>query len=223
MKSISIILLLSCSFISGTWAQTSRLPDSTITDVDKNTYALVIIGKQTWLAENLRVTHYNNGDAIPNIISANEWQNLEMGAWCNFNNDSRNAPVYGHLYNWFAVTDSRNLCPVGWHVPSTDEWNTLDSVMGTEASSKLKANSTLWQNSQNTAIDKTGFKALPGGFFDILDGFTSIGDEARWWTATCVPHVNGRGAYYRYVGNGEKLGKGSFNRVSGCSVRCVKD
>jgi uncharacterized protein (TIGR02145 family) len=223
MKSISFLLILSCLGMPGAMAQMNQPSDSTVTDIDKNTYAVVAIGNQRWMAENLRVKHYSNGDPIPNIRSAEEWQNLEMGAFCDYDNESKNASVYGHLYNWFAVSDSRNLCPVGWHAPSTSEWNILDSVMGNEAGNKLKANSPLWVVVKREGVEQSMFNALPTGFFDVLEGFTGKGSEARWWTATRVPHVNGKGAFYRYVGNGSKLGKGSFNRVSGCPVRCVKD
>jgi hypothetical protein len=94
----------------------------TVTDFDGNIYKTITIGNQTWMAENLKVLHYRNGDTIPNITNATQWSKRINGAYCDYdNNPSKGAP-YGKLYNWLALVDTRNICPIGWHVPTDAEW-----------------------------------------------------------------------------------------------------
>ncbi len=110
-----------------------------VTDIDGNEYITVIIGDQEWIAENLRVTSYNNGDAIPTGLNNTEWSNTTDGAYAIFDHnhwaaDGINSPeemvaAYGKLYNWFAVTDPRGLCPEGWSVPSHDDWTQLEQYI----------------------------------------------------------------------------------------------
>lgn len=97
----------------------------TVTDIDGNVYRTVKIGSQWWMAENLKVTHYRNDDAIPNITDNTEWSTHTTGAYCCYNNAPDSAATWGGLYNWHAATDGRNLAPAGWHVPSDAEWQTL--------------------------------------------------------------------------------------------------
>ena len=104
----------------------------TVTDIDGNTYVTVKIGEQWWMAENLKVTHYRNGDSIPNITADIQWAALDTGAWCSYDNNPDNVNHYGRLYNWYAVTDSRNIAPAGWHVATNDEWIALITILGGE-------------------------------------------------------------------------------------------
>ncbi len=94
----------------------------TMTDQDGNVYKTVTIGTQTWMAENLRTTTYNNGTTIPNITNVNEWASLITGAYCNYNNTTSTDTIttYGRLYNWYAVNTGK-LAPDGWHVPTNEE------------------------------------------------------------------------------------------------------
>jgi uncharacterized protein (TIGR02145 family) len=102
----------------------------TVTDYDGNFYRTVRIGDQCWMMDNLKVTHYRNGDPIPNVTDAGEWNNLSTGAYCDYNNDPANADAYGRLYNFCAVYDSRNIAPEGWHVATDEEWQTLVDFLG---------------------------------------------------------------------------------------------
>ena len=115
-----IILLL----IVGCEETTAPKPEDCngVTDIDGNCYETIQIGEQVWLDENLKVTHYNNGDAISTGYSEVEWDNLLLGAYAIYNDESSNADVYGNLYNWYAVDDSRGLCMEGWHEPSEAEF-----------------------------------------------------------------------------------------------------
>jgi len=135
-----------------------------------------------------------------------------------YDNDPANCTTYGRLYNWFTAKD---ICPSGWHLSSNEEWTTLMNFVGkTDRGKKLKANSSLW--STNTGTDIYGFSALPGGYKVGVGGFSFVGKEGRWWTAT---EFQANNPYYRFLENGEA---GDVNRGNGgannlYSVRCVKD
>ena len=165
-----------------------------VTDIDGNVYETVLIGEQLWMAENLKVTHYNDGSEIPTGYSGSEWAQLETGAYAIYPTYSIDdasdtsettceddcADVYGNLYNWYAVDDDRGVCPDGWHVPSDDEWTILtdfiapagiDSIIWEHsiAGGKMKeAGLDHWNYSSNEiaeeATNESGFTALPGGY-----------------------------------------------------------
>jgi len=218
----------------------------TVTDYDGNVYNTVTIGTQVWLKENLKVTHYRNGDLIPNVTDGMAWSNLTTGAYCNFNNDANNySTIYGRLYNWYAVNDSRNIAPVGWHVPTHDEWtsleraictsgtcaaefpydNTTTGLRGTDEGGKLKEiGTTHWQNPNTGATNETGFLALPGDYRSGNGTYTTNDDIGRfgdWWEAT----ENGAtSAWYRYLSyNNANVGRNFDDKRDGLSVRCIRD
>jgi uncharacterized protein (TIGR02145 family) len=140
----------------------------TMTDQDGNEYKTIVIGTQTWMAENLRTTKYRDGSAIPNITEITAWGNLTTGAYCNYNNTTSADTIatYGRLYNWYAVTDSRNIAPEGWHVPTDAEWTTLVTYLGDfrVAGGKMKETGTThWITPNEGATNESGFTALPSG------------------------------------------------------------
>ena len=102
----------------------------TVTDYDGNVYQTVLIGDQCWMMENLKVTHYRNGDPIPHVTDGEIWSGLTSGAYCHYDNDEGNVSTYGRLYNWYAVEDSRNIAPDGWHVPTDTEWKQQEMYLG---------------------------------------------------------------------------------------------
>ena len=118
--------------ITQTTTASSSPTYGTVTDIDGNVYKTVKIGNQIWMAENLKTTRYANGDIIPNITDGKEWNNLKTGAWCFFKNETKYNSIYGKLYNWYAVADSRNICPKGWHVPTDNEFRILINKFGGE-------------------------------------------------------------------------------------------
>ena len=146
------------------------------------------------MAENLKVTHYNDGSEIPTGYSNSEWGWLDMGAYAVYDDDPVNADVYGNLYNWFAVDDERGLCMDGWHVPSDEEFMELEMYLGmsekeanstawrgTDEGSKLAGNAGLWSNGNlenNSEFGSSGFSAFPAGYRDYDDGTYSV-----WVTA----------------------------------------
>jgi len=158
-----------------------------VTDIDGNVYKTIQIGTQTWMAENLKTTKYRNGDPITYLTDYATWNILNLGAYFWFNNDITNKGTYGALYNWYAATDSRNIAPAGWHVPTYDELTTLINYLGgTLAAGKIKETGTNHWPSPNTGTNETGFTALPGG---IRDGNSFIGIEQTgyWWTTSGNP------------------------------------
>jgi len=130
---------------------------NTVTDIDGNVYNIVVIGTQTWMKENLKVTKYKNGDAIQNVTNNSTWSSLTTGAYGDYDNTPSNSTTYGRLYNWYVVNDSRGVCPTGWHVPTDLEWNTLTTYLGGEsvAGGKMKS-TTGWYNNGN-GTNTSGF------------------------------------------------------------------
>jgi uncharacterized protein (TIGR02145 family) len=216
---------------------------SSVTDIDGNEYKTVKIGTQTWMKENLRVTRYLNGDAIEIITGQSEWVNATCGAYCNYKNDLNNASIYGRLYNWYAATDVRQLCPEGWHVPSDEEWSILSSYLidngygygGTgDGIAKSMASSTSWNpySSWNPDIsgcpgwesntnNSSGFSALAAGDRYRDGSWEGLGDHTNWWSSTVY---NGRSAWRRGMNTDERiLAKFMYEFRFGFSVRCLKD
>lgn len=197
----------------------------TMTDQDGNTYKTVTIGTQTWMAENLKTTKYRNGDVIPNVPDNTQWRNLTSGAYCNYNNDTAVANIYGRLYNWHAVNDSRTIAPAGWHIPSDDEWRTLTTFLGGQigAGGKLKETGTShWKTPNTGATNETGFTALPGGNRTGSDfTFAYIGVFGTWWSAT---ETDPTSAWCREISKNDADIEASFPpKEFGFSIRCVKD
>jgi uncharacterized protein (TIGR02145 family) len=198
--------------------------DHTVTDIDGNIYHTVTIGTQVWLVENLKLTHFRNGDPIPNVTDGTAWDNLTTGAYCSIDNNAVNAATYGHLYNWYAVNDSRNLCPKGWHVPTDDEWAILIEYLGGEdvAGGKLKEAGTVhWQSPNTGATNESGFTGLPGGCRRHDGPFHYFSYYGFWWTST---KIDSQYIWYRsQVYDNPGFFRNHYGRAYGCSVRCVRD
>jgi uncharacterized protein (TIGR02145 family) len=196
-----------------------------VTDVDGNSYQTVQIGTQCWTQSNLTVSKYRNGDNIPNITDNTQWSQTNTystGAWCNYNNDASNGTTYGKLYNWYAVNDSRGLCPTGWHVPTDAEWLTLENHLGGSSVAGGAMKSTTGWNAPNTgATNSSGFTALPGGNRFHYGVFTSVGSNGFWWSSS----VAGSGlAWSRWLFSSNATVSREFLELQyGYSVRCVRD
>jgi uncharacterized protein (TIGR02145 family) len=200
-----------------------------ITDSEGTSYKTVYIGTQTWMAENLKVSKYNDGTTIPNITDNKKWRNDTTGAWCNNNNSDSLGKIYGKLYNWYAVSKTsngnKNVCPTGWHVPTDAEWTVLTDYLGGEgvAGGKMKEVGTTSWNSPNTEATNTSlFSALPGGDRDYDGGYyNTIGYLGVWWSST---EGNASNAWNRnlYNGNGG-AGRNDNLKKDGLSVRCLRD
>jgi uncharacterized protein (TIGR02145 family) len=196
----------------------------TVTDYDGNVYNTVTIGTQTWMKENLKVIHYRNGDSIPNVTADTTWFNLTTGAYCNYFNDTNNVSIYGRLYNWNAVNDSRNLCPIGWHIPTYYEWMTLFIYLGGDSSSggKMKETGTIhWQSPNTGATNESGFTALPGGQRVCSAYFLDLSRWATFWSSS-FDSISG--AYFVSLHSYDSnFSFGSYPTNGGFSIRCLKD
>jgi uncharacterized protein (TIGR02145 family) len=196
---------------------------SLVTDVDGNIYQGVKIGTQIWLNKNLMVTKYQNRDTIYEVVPDGLWQNLLSGGWSNIDNVADNNETYGKLYNWFAVSDERKLCPQGWKIPSDDDWTVLTSYLGglDVAGGKLKSTGiTFWGIPNAWANNLSFFTGLPGGFRDQLGLFFGVGYYAIWWTSTS----NGAEAWSRYVYNEfNYASKETLSKNQGLSIRCLSE
>jgi uncharacterized protein (TIGR02145 family) len=201
---------------------------ATVTDINGNSYNTVIIGNQCWMAENLKVSKYNNGDDIGTTNSAAlDISNLTTPKyqWA-YSGVETNAGIYGRLYTWFAATDSRKIAPSGWHIPSDAEWDELTLYLGgnSVAGGKMKSTGlTYWETPNTGASNTSGFSALPGGNRNFSGPFFDKGFHAAWWSSTV--NTNGDNGNYRMIHKDEiQVRTGYYaDKKAGLSVRCIKD
>jgi uncharacterized protein (TIGR02145 family) len=199
------------------------LPNS-VTDIDGNVYHTVVIGTQVWFVENLRTTRYRNGDLISCVSDSADWRSSTTGAYCNYRNNLKNSAVYGCLYNWYAVTDSRNIAPIGWHIPSDAEWTTLSNYLGGEsvAGGKLKATgTTLWTSPNTGATNSSGFTGLPGGYRHFSATYKGIEEVGYWWSAAAVGDTVSWMRELNY--DNFQVVRLYFVKTNGFSIRCLRD
>ncbi|WP_223294129.1 fibrobacter succinogenes major paralogous domain-containing protein [Chlorobium limicola] len=201
------------------------MPCLSVSAAEKTTTAhakTLSIGTQVWMAENLAVSRYRNGDEIPQVQDAAEWNRLTTGAWCYYENNSANGVTYGKLYNWYAVNDPRGLAPEGWHVPSDNEWQMLVEKTGGEKASGTKLKSTLlWKEPLVGADNSTGFTAIPAGYRSSNGTFSLLGTNSSFWTSS---ENNSYSAWFRQMYNTySAVYRVSSTKTQGLSVRCIKN
>jgi uncharacterized protein (TIGR02145 family) len=223
---------------------------SIIEDIDGNKYQTVKIGDQWWMTENLRVTRYRNGNTIPANLDNTGWENTTSGAYAIYphslvdgiNSDEEMVGAYGQLYNWYAVVDSRGLCPTGWHIPSDEDWKELEIYLGLpedkldvggsrgyDEGGKIKSTQTdpelhpRWDSPNSFATNEFGWSGLPGGLRDQYGSFRLIGIRGSWWSSTIDDqhsmHALARSLAYL----SGTLGNLNPDMRVGYSVRCVQD
>ena len=197
----------------------------------------VAIGTQVWTTQNLNVATYRDGTPIPKVANATDWAALTTGAWCWYNNDSTTyASTYGRLYNWYAfagiwneasktdVAQRKQLAPTGYHIPSYEEWTTLETSLGggAELGGAMKETGTThWMSPNTSATNSSAFTGLPGGYRNNAGLYTNVTRAGFWWTSReeLAPQ-----AFYRglFRDNGSLSLNSSF-KLNGFSVRCIKD
>ncbi len=206
--------------------------ENTVSDIDGNTYSTVVIGTQTWMAENLTTTTYNDGVGIQLESDETIWSQLSSGAYCWYDNDEATyKEPYGALYNWYAV-ETGKLCPSGWHVPYYSDWQTLESYLIdlgyiNDTEGKALKSTSGWGGDGN-GIDVFGFKALPGGYrgegINGSKAFNYAGYNGQWWSKTPYNADNAYNAVlYYFNGNLELSGSLGGDKWYGFSVRCIKN
>ena len=200
-----------------------------IVDVEGNNYNTVKIGTQIWMAENLKTTKYRNGDSIVTTTPSTKdiyWESAPKYQWAFWGDESKVA-TYGRLYTWYAVTDSRNVCSTGWHIPTNEEWEELIIFLGgwMTASGKLKETGTThWQSPNTGATNEKGFTALPGGYRDYSNDFEWFGLYGLWWSSTEGYDDDNGSAMGRMMDcNSSDVSTYDARKQSGFSVRCIKD
>jgi uncharacterized protein (TIGR02145 family) len=194
-----------------------------VTDIDGNVYQTVVIGGQTWIAEDLKTTRFNDGTPIP-LVTDPTWDSLSTPGYCWYNNDSVTYKrTYGALYNWYAVNTGK-LAPSGWHVPTDAEWTMLSTYLGGEsvAGGPLKdTGTTYWVFPNAGATNNRGFSALPGGFRGNNGSFFGIGSYGYWWSSTADGTTS---SWLRFIYcSNTAVNRNNYSNEYGCSVRCVKD
>lgn len=196
------------------------IPSDTIYDVEGNAYPTVKIGTQTWMAENLRTSKYNDSTDIFYKSVRTLQKNIPYFYWYLADKDKYKYP-YGGLYNWWAVNTGK-LCPCGWHIPDETEWDILGSYLGGNkiAGGRMKdVTSGLWKEPNTGATNESGFNALPGGY--CTRTFYFMGKKGFWWSSTDGGDVL---TWYRTIDyDGAALLKNYFGKKFGLSVRCIKD
>ena len=253
---ITIVFLMSLCFVmlanSCKKEKKANIETGTMTDIDGNVYKTVKIGNQWWMAENLKTSRYRNGDSIIYVAEFNynldsaTWNHLDSGAYCIVDNSDSTSSnfqgkMYGFLYNWHTISDSRNIAPVGWHVPSDDEWKELEIYLGmqtdiadkmnwrgTNEGNKLKieGNSKGWNKSSDIyavwGSNESGFTALGGGccMYNGIWGNPGVLSTGFWWTSS----TNSNQPMYRYLDyHKPNIFRYYGPKTYGFSIRCIKD
>jgi uncharacterized protein (TIGR02145 family) len=214
---VLFVVTLFCIGLTGLQAQT-------LNDNDGNVYKAVTIGKQVWMAENLKTTKYNDGTAIPSVTDDKAWEALTTPAFCWYNKDATiNKNTYGALYNWYTVNTNK-LCPKGWHVPTDAEWTTLTTYLGSEsvAGGKLRETGTThWEKPNTGATNESGFSAHPGGYRNNHGAYANVGFFGFWWSAT---EYVATASWCRTMGcSGKDVLRNFSLKKNGYSIRCLKD
>jgi uncharacterized protein (TIGR02145 family) len=176
------------------------------------------------MAENLKTSHFAEGTEIPQVQDSLTWKNLFYSSWCYYNNNQSLGETYGKLYNWYTTVDNRNVCPIGWHVPDSEDWNELSNFLGGIyiAGAKLKSATVGWEY-PNISTNESEFSALPGGYRASLDaGFENLLLHGSWWSSTQSNASTALG--YVLLHHSSLLGYSpDFGKNSGYSIRCIKD
>jgi uncharacterized protein (TIGR02145 family) len=224
MKNLSIIILLLVSMVLELSAEP---PDNETIRICKSYHV--------WMKKNLDVEKYNNGEPILQCTTVEEWKlaaEQGQGAWCYYDFDSSKGTKYGKLYNWYAVNDPRGLAPVGWHIPSKEEFETLIECFGGKdlAGGKLKdkgtieSNDGLWKRHTTSSVgtNESGFTGLPGGFWSKLgtNTFQNLSKYGYWWT---IGSIGIQGNSFELEWNNTHATFRNQPKVNGLSVRCIKD
>ena len=257
---LTIIILAGC-IIAGLYScsDDDTEPDSdTVTDIDGNVYQTVTIGDQKWTTANLMVTRYNNGDSIITGLNNSEWITTTKGAMGIYphsqieglDSEQKVLSAYGALYNWYATTNERGICPAGWRVPSVNDWQQLVDFLMTEyglhnewgnpalngvgnalkscrqVNAPVEACNTnehpRWHNYDNHyGTDDFGFSGLPGGYRTYEGIYDHLGRHAGWWS-TSDNNPTRAGTGYTNNGNGN-LVITDYRKIEGFSIRCVRD
>lgn len=215
-----IILVLACIFPLRN-IQAQVMPQGFLINPDILT---VTVGTQVWMKYNLDVINYQNGDVIEGADIAFN-RNTTTPAWCYYEHNSANNATYGKLYNGYAVNDARNICPVGFRVPTRTDFNTLATTIGGNAFGyKLKeAGITHWASPNTSANNLYLFTALPGGYMGNANSSSNMTTWAYFWSTTKIPDNTTNYVRYLIYNSVNFTETTAFVLEGGASVRCIKN
>ncbi len=238
-KSIAYILFIIIAITACKKAElkNEKMPieTGTVSDIQGHTYNTVKIGDQWWMSENLAVTVYNDSTPIIEVKSSDAdsvWANKTIGAFCKVEDNNMR---YGLYYNWFAANSIKSLAPIGWHIPSDDEWKTLEQELGMNSSDIdktawrgtiernkiIEKNSYAWSTSVDVPVgdNESGFSAMTAGC-RLFNGAAGEGKSAYWWTSS----LNANEAWYRSItSNHTNIFRYHTYKTYGFCIRCVKN
>jgi uncharacterized protein (TIGR02145 family) len=212
-----------------------KLKYGSVTDIDGNIYRTIRIGSREWMAENLRVTHYRDNSDIRFVKNDSDWVNLRSGGYCVYKNDNSIVRLFGNLYNYYSISNTHEICPEGWHLPSIADINDLSDYLGGKSTAGIKLKekgSAHWGTLNYRSTNGSGFTALPGGMRDINSIYHSIGDRTLayrggagyWW---CSDHNDrdSAAAWSYCLGSNTDyvLSSDRTPKRLGISVRCVRN
>jgi uncharacterized protein (TIGR02145 family) len=234
LKNLKLFTItLFCIELTGLKAQTVK-------DIDGNVYNIVTIGKQVWMAENLKTTKYLNRDSIGTTSPVTldiTTENTPKYQWVYDGNES-NVTTYGRLYTWYTIIDRRKICPKGWHIPTDVEWTILTDNLtnngygyngGANEIAKSMADTSVWTiysiagtvGNDQTGNNRSGFPAVPGGYRYGSGSFNGFGEYSYWWSAT---EVNATTAFYRSMNNhSSDVYRNNSSKQNAVSVRCLRN
>jgi uncharacterized protein (TIGR02145 family) len=251
LATFRILVLIALTAVGCSESELIEVEEETqyVSDIDGNEYVVVTIGDQTWMAQNLRTTHYGNGDPISHFPDTTSWKIAQEGAWCWANNTEQYDSLYGKLYNWFATVDTRNICPQGWHVPTLYDWfvltRTIDpysegeenlydfsfGLLSDTAGGQLKDGGLYWYGTTEPNVDVSGFNALPvsGRYYDgTFNWASTIGFYTSFWSSDSSQLASWLDNWYGgvYVGlnnSNSMVSKGAVYQRNGHCVRCIEN
>ena len=198
-----------------------------VSDIEGNTYAVIQIGNQVWMAENLKTSTFSDGSPIPDVENYDEWASLILPAYCWYNNDSLNSDDYGALYNSYTV-ETEMLCPEGWHVPSDEDWIELETVLGgagTAGGALKETGTSYWKIPNTRANNESGFTARPGGYRSYNGTYNLIRIDGFWWSTSEKSWygLSDRVMYRTLSYDDQSMFRRIAEKANGFSVRCVKN
>lgn len=195
-----------------------KTTSGSVTDINGNVYGTVMIGGKEWMTENLRVNRFNDGTTIPFVNNTNSWSSLTTPGYCNYNNASTTSTPYGKLYNWYCVSSAKNIAPVGWHVSTDADWDSLESALGSDSAGiKIKASGYQYWNYGN-GTNQSGFSAIGAGYCTAGQYFSQETYNAYFWIQNPSTKYLQLSSSYNYIFRDYLYYEGT-----GMSIRCVKD
>jgi uncharacterized protein (TIGR02145 family) len=206
--------------IWGTCPQFTDLENGTVRDIDGKVYNTIQIGTQLWMSKNLRVSRFNDGTTIPEITLEDPvaWSTNNTGAWSYYDDDPENNSPFGKLYNFYVIDNEKNICPVGWKVPSDADWTALRTSLGSDAGKKLK--STYSWHSNGNGTNESGFEAVAAGRKGSSGtSYTELNQATRFWSST--ENNENNGWIYRLTSLSDELQRDYNQKGNGFSIRCI--